>query len=146
MAKDGKAVKGEHPDHIVVIKYVPAVGDSKRAIDEYYSEIMGGGRSTISIFNECEVRDPFRLPLASSETDPFSILSVGLPPRHSFDLGLDHSRRAPHSYSVPSRRRQRRPERFQASLPRTELALVHAQGAARQAWYVSPIYFLDFHT
>ncbi|THH13735.1 hypothetical protein EW146_g6519 [Bondarzewia mesenterica] len=52
--KDGKVVKGEHPDHIVVIKYVPAVGDSKRAIDEYYSEIMGGGRSTISIFNECE--------------------------------------------------------------------------------------------
>ncbi|KAA1476509.1 inositol-3-phosphate synthase [Dentipellis sp. KUC8613] len=49
-----EAGKGEHPDHVVVIKYVPAVGDSKRAIDEYYSEIMGGGRSTISIFNECE--------------------------------------------------------------------------------------------
>ncbi|KAI0002237.1 Myo-inositol-1-phosphate synthase [Russula compacta] len=52
--KNTKDVKGEHPDHIVVIKYVPAVGDSKRAIDEYYSEIMGGGRSTINIFNECE--------------------------------------------------------------------------------------------
>jgi len=52
--KNAKEVKGEHPDHIVVIKYVPAVGDSKRAIDEYYSEIMGGGRSTINIFNECE--------------------------------------------------------------------------------------------
>jgi myo-inositol-1-phosphate synthase len=50
--------KGEHPDHIVVIKYVPAVGDSKRAIDEYYSEIFCGGRSTINIFNECEVRPP----------------------------------------------------------------------------------------
>ncbi|KZT21122.1 Myo-inositol-1-phosphate synthase [Neolentinus lepideus HHB14362 ss-1] len=50
----GKAAKGEHPDHIVVIKYVPAVGDSKRAIDEYYSEILMGGRSTINIFNECE--------------------------------------------------------------------------------------------
>ncbi|KAH0825851.1 hypothetical protein J3R83DRAFT_7514 [Lanmaoa asiatica] len=24
----GKAAKGEHPDHIIVIKYVPAVGDS----------------------------------------------------------------------------------------------------------------------
>ncbi|KAJ7475734.1 hypothetical protein FB451DRAFT_1244567 [Mycena latifolia] len=48
------AGKGEHPDHIVVIKYVPAVGDSKRAIDEYYSEIFCGGRSTINIFNECE--------------------------------------------------------------------------------------------
>ncbi|KAJ2967138.1 hypothetical protein NUW54_g13597 [Trametes sanguinea] len=49
-----KDAKGEHPDHIVVIKYVPAVGDSKRAIDEYYSEIFCGGRSTINIFNECE--------------------------------------------------------------------------------------------
>ena len=38
--------KGEHPDHIVVIKYVPVVGDSKRAIDEYYSEIFYGCRST----------------------------------------------------------------------------------------------------
>ncbi|KZT72377.1 Myo-inositol-1-phosphate synthase [Daedalea quercina L-15889] len=53
-AKGTKAAKGEHPDHIVVIKYVPAVGDSKRAIDEYYSEIFCGGRSTINIFNECE--------------------------------------------------------------------------------------------
>ncbi|KAF8207629.1 hypothetical protein K438DRAFT_2013494 [Mycena galopus ATCC 62051] len=50
----GSKAKGEHPDHIVVIKYVPAVGDSKRAIDEYYSEIFCGGRSTINIFNECE--------------------------------------------------------------------------------------------
>jgi myo-inositol-1-phosphate synthase len=55
VTKDGKKEKGEHPDHIVVIKYVPAVGDSKRAIDEYYSEIFCGGRSTINIFNECEV-------------------------------------------------------------------------------------------
>lgn len=54
--KGSKGAKGEHPDHIVVIKYVPAVGDSKRAIDEYYSEIFCGGRSTINIFNECEVR------------------------------------------------------------------------------------------
>ncbi|KAJ2070377.1 Myo-inositol-1-phosphate synthase, partial [Coemansia sp. S100] len=27
--------KGEHPDHTIVIKYVPSVGDSKRALDEY---------------------------------------------------------------------------------------------------------------
>lgn len=58
-AKGTKAKKGEHPDHVVVIKYVPAVGDSKRAIDEYYSEILCGGRSTINIFNECEVRCEF---------------------------------------------------------------------------------------
>jgi myo-inositol-1-phosphate synthase len=40
--------KDEHPDHIVVIKYVPAVGDSKRALDEYYGEIFLGGHQTIS--------------------------------------------------------------------------------------------------
>ena len=33
---------GEHPDHLVVIKYIPAVGDSKRAMDEYVSEIFMG--------------------------------------------------------------------------------------------------------
>lgn len=46
--------KGEHPDHVVVIKYVPSVGDSKRALDEYENEIFMGGRKTISIHNTCE--------------------------------------------------------------------------------------------
>jgi myo-inositol-1-phosphate synthase len=46
--------KDEHPDHIVVIKYCPTVGDSKRALDEYVSEIFMGGRNTISIYNVCE--------------------------------------------------------------------------------------------
>ncbi len=45
---------GEHPDHVVVIKYVPYVGDSKRAMDEYTSEIFLGGRSTIVMHNTCE--------------------------------------------------------------------------------------------
>ncbi|CAG8535131.1 12508_t:CDS:2, partial [Acaulospora morrowiae] len=45
---------GEHPDHVVVIKYVPAVGDSKRALDEYVSEIFMGGKNTISLYNTCE--------------------------------------------------------------------------------------------
>merc|ERR1712157_400856 len=45
--------KGEHPDHVVVIKYVPYVGDSKRAMDEYTSEIFMGGRNTISMHNTC---------------------------------------------------------------------------------------------
>ncbi|KAI9207146.1 uncharacterized protein BJ171DRAFT_439431 [Polychytrium aggregatum] len=45
---------GEHPDHIVVIKYCPSVGDSKRALDEYVSEIFMGGRNTISLYNVCE--------------------------------------------------------------------------------------------
>ncbi|KAK4446226.1 Myo-inositol-1-phosphate synthase-domain-containing protein [Podospora aff. communis PSN243] len=35
--------KGKHPDHTVVIKYMPAVGDNKRALDEYYAEIFMGG-------------------------------------------------------------------------------------------------------
>eukprot|EP00123_Amoebidium_parasiticum_P001135 comp12169_c0_seq1/m.6927 comp12169_c0_seq1/g.6927 ORF comp12169_c0_seq1/g.6927 comp12169_c0_seq1/m.6927 type:complete len:510 (-) comp12169_c0_seq1:133-1662(-) len=46
--------EGEHPDHVVVIKYVPAVGDSKRAMDEYVSEIFMGGKSTIAMHNTCE--------------------------------------------------------------------------------------------
>uniref|UniRef100_A0A7S0VHK9 inositol-3-phosphate synthase n=1 Tax=Polytomella parva TaxID=51329 RepID=A0A7S0VHK9_9CHLO len=45
---------GEHPDHCVVIKYVPYVGDSKRAMDEYTSEIFLGGKNTLVIHNTCE--------------------------------------------------------------------------------------------
>ena len=43
-----------HPDHVVVIKYVPSVGDSKRALDEYENEIFMGGRNTIALHNTCE--------------------------------------------------------------------------------------------
>jgi len=46
--------EGEHPDHTVVIKYVPTVGDSKRALDEYVSEIFMGGHNTIALHNTCE--------------------------------------------------------------------------------------------
>ncbi|KAJ8904595.1 hypothetical protein NDN08_001113 [Rhodosorus marinus] len=46
--------RGDHPDHVVVIKYVPAVGDSKRAMDEYSSDIFMGGKNTIVIHNTCE--------------------------------------------------------------------------------------------
>jgi len=44
----------EHPDHVVVIKYVPFVRDSKRAMDEYTSEIFMGGLNTIAMHNTCE--------------------------------------------------------------------------------------------
>jgi len=44
----------EHPDHVVVIKYVPYVGDSKRAMDEYTSEIFMGGHHTMAINQICE--------------------------------------------------------------------------------------------
>ncbi|GAT95282.1 L-myo-inositol 1 phosphate synthase putative [Entamoeba histolytica] len=46
--------EGEHPDHVIVIKYVPYVGDSKRAMDEYTSEIFLGGHNTIALHNTCE--------------------------------------------------------------------------------------------
>jgi len=46
--------EGEHPDHCIVIKYVPYVGDSKRALDEYISEIFMGGHNTIAMHNTCE--------------------------------------------------------------------------------------------
>lgn len=45
---------GEYPDHVIVIKYVPYVGDSKRAMDEYTSEMLMGGRNTIVLHNTCE--------------------------------------------------------------------------------------------
>jgi myo-inositol-1-phosphate synthase len=75
VADGEKARTTEHPDHVVsssfsarrsrspltpfglpqiVIKYLPAVGDDKRALDEYNSEIMMGGRNTLNIFNECQ--------------------------------------------------------------------------------------------
>jgi len=41
-------------DHEVVIKCVPFVGDSKRAMDEYSSQIFLGGTNTISSYNICE--------------------------------------------------------------------------------------------
>lgn len=37
-----------------MIKYVPYVGDSKRALDEYTSEIMMNGKNTIVCHNTCE--------------------------------------------------------------------------------------------
>jgi len=46
--------KKEYPDHCVVIKYVPYVKDSKRAMDEYVSEIFMGGHNTIVMHNTCE--------------------------------------------------------------------------------------------
>uniref|UniRef100_A0AC35TX32 Inositol-3-phosphate synthase n=1 Tax=Rhabditophanes sp. KR3021 TaxID=114890 RepID=A0AC35TX32_9BILA len=45
---------GKKPDHCIVIKYVPYVGDSKRAMDEYISSIFMGGQQTLVIHNTCE--------------------------------------------------------------------------------------------
>jgi len=44
----------EKPDHCVVIKYLPHVGDSKRAMDEYTSRICMNGENIISMWNKCE--------------------------------------------------------------------------------------------
>eukprot|EP00771_Trimastix_marina_P003834 gnl/Trimastix_PCT/541.p1 GENE.gnl/Trimastix_PCT/541~~gnl/Trimastix_PCT/541.p1 ORF type:complete len:517 (+),score=205.51 gnl/Trimastix_PCT/541:64-1614(+) len=49
-----EGAKAKGPDHVIVIKYVPYVGDSKRAMDEYTSEIFMGGRNTLVIHNTCE--------------------------------------------------------------------------------------------
>lgn len=54
VAANSVLYQGDHPDHTVVIKYMPEVGDDKRALDEYYAEIFMGGHQTISIFNVCE--------------------------------------------------------------------------------------------
>ncbi len=41
-------------DHDVIIRYIPFVGDSKRALDEYSSKIFMDGVNTISTYNICE--------------------------------------------------------------------------------------------
>ncbi|KAK0393511.1 hypothetical protein QR680_000245 [Steinernema hermaphroditum] len=46
--------QAKNPDHVVVIKYVPYVGDSKRAMDEYICSIFMGGQQTLVIHNTCE--------------------------------------------------------------------------------------------
>ncbi|CCK69363.1 inositol-3-phosphate synthase INO1 KNAG_0C02520 [Huiozyma naganishii CBS 8797] len=57
--QSNKILYNDHKDkskvnHCIVIKYLPAVGDSKVAMDEYYSELMLGGHNRISIHNVCE--------------------------------------------------------------------------------------------
>ena len=47
--KDGT----DKPDHTVVIKYVPHVGDDKRAMDEYIAGIFMGGSQVMSTYNIC---------------------------------------------------------------------------------------------
>ncbi|KAK3994812.1 myo-inositol-1-phosphate synthase [Cladorrhinum sp. PSN332] len=36
-------VAREYPDHTIMIKYMPTIGNNKRAMDEYYTEIFLGG-------------------------------------------------------------------------------------------------------
>ncbi|XP_050437353.1 inositol-3-phosphate synthase-like [Adelges cooleyi] len=69
----------EKPDHCVVIKYVPYVGDSKRAMDEYTSEIFLNGKNTMIIHNTCEdslLASPIILDLVVL-ADVFSRIEVG---------------------------------------------------------------------
>ncbi|ORC92915.1 myo-inositol-1-phosphate synthase [Trypanosoma theileri] len=42
------------PDHCIVIKYLPFVGDSKRAMDEYSFSIFMGGQQTVVLHNTCQ--------------------------------------------------------------------------------------------
>lgn len=44
----------KHIDHDVIIRYIPFVGDSKRALDEYSSKIFMDGVNTIATYNICE--------------------------------------------------------------------------------------------
>ncbi|KAH9920750.1 Myo-inositol-1-phosphate synthase-domain-containing protein, partial [Fomitopsis serialis] len=45
-----KGTKAAESKHSISIVYYPVVGDSKCAVDEYYSEVFCSGRSTINIF------------------------------------------------------------------------------------------------
>lgn len=44
----------ERIDHCIVIKYIPSTGDTKKAMDEYTSEIFMGGQHVLSCYNVCE--------------------------------------------------------------------------------------------
>lgn len=46
--------KNSEPDHLIVIKYIPSVGDSKRAMDEYTNRLFLDGQQTIVVHNTCE--------------------------------------------------------------------------------------------
>lgn len=46
--------KGSGIDHSVVIKYLESAGDSKKAIDEYVSDIFMDGSHTLVAYNVCE--------------------------------------------------------------------------------------------
>ena len=41
-------------DHEIIIKYVPNAGDTKKAMDEYCSEIFLGGQHSLVLYNVCE--------------------------------------------------------------------------------------------
>ena len=41
-------------DHCIVIKYIPSTGDTKKALDEYTSEIFMGGQHLLTCYNVCE--------------------------------------------------------------------------------------------
>lgn len=49
-----KGLPGNEIDHCIVIKYLPAVGDGKVAMDDYYSELTMAGRNRIMVSNICE--------------------------------------------------------------------------------------------
>ncbi|KJP85575.1 hypothetical protein AK88_04796 [Plasmodium fragile] len=48
------AIENQKVNSEIVIKYVPYVGDDKKAIDEYISEIFMNGKNTISLYNVCQ--------------------------------------------------------------------------------------------
>jgi myo-inositol-1-phosphate synthase len=122
--KGVKIGKGEHPDHIIVIKYVPAVGDSKRAIDEYYSEIFCGGRSTINIFNECEVS-----PLIFVQKRNAYVLVAGLVVGDAADSRFDDLDGASHPCSLSQLAQQG----LHGPIPGALALVLHVEGTARQA-------------
>jgi myo-inositol-1-phosphate synthase len=82
MVKSNKILypDSKNPDHVIVIKYVPFVGDSKRAMDEYICSIFMGGHQTLAIHNTCEdslLATPLILDLAIV-TELCSRIKVGL--------------------------------------------------------------------
>merc|ERR1712050_737680 len=92
--------QAENPDHCVVIKYIPYVGDSKRAMDEYTSEIFMGGTNTIVMHNTCEdslLAAPLILDLVllAEVTGRISLRKLGEPQPACFTTPVEHDMNSP---------------------------------------------------
>ncbi|ETB56848.1 hypothetical protein YYC_05217 [Plasmodium yoelii 17X] len=48
------AIEKQKVNSEIVIKYIPYVGDDKKAMDEYISELFMNGKNTISLYNVCQ--------------------------------------------------------------------------------------------
>lgn len=118
----------EKPDHTVVIKYMPAVGDNKRALDEYYAEVppvpaLSLRASTLlTTYPDLYGRPPDHLPFQRLRR---------LPPRLPPDHRLGPHLGALHAHPMAQTQRERR--RLQGIPLCPQCLELHGQGSVDAA-------------